>query len=210
MQIQKHLLQMPVTLALIAINCIVFFVMVFSGLNIWSGNPDTLLHAGGNYWPYTIDLHQYWRLLTSMFLHGGLWHLFTNMLGLFMAGLFLEPVIRGPRMCLVYFCTGIMSDFASIWFHKDTLSVGASGGIFGIYGAFLALLTTTVYRPTIRKPLLAFIALFVGLNIILAFFSGGIDNIAHLTGFCIGILLGYILYFTLSNTAGNQLPDETK
>lgn len=197
---------MPVTLALIAVNTIVFLVIAVSRYDFLSGNADDLLHSGANYWPLTVDQQQYWRIFTSMFLHAGLWHLITNMMGLFIAGLFLEPVVRGPRLCIIYFATGLFADYASIWFHRDAVAVGASGAIFGVYGAFLALLTTSLFKTTARIPFLVFIGLFAGLNIIAAFFVGEIDNVAHISGFISGIICGYLLYPTLSESDGNRLP----
>ncbi|MFB6455188.1 rhomboid family intramembrane serine protease [Chitinophaga sp. Hz27] len=206
MQTSKHLKNMPVTLALITINTIVFVVIAVRGHDFLWGNPDDLLHAGANYWPFTVQQQEYWRLFTSMFLHAGIWHLITNMLGLLIAGLFLEPVVRGPKLCIIYFSTGLIADYASIWFHRDVVAVGASGAIFGVYGAFLALLTTPLFKTTTRIPFLVFIALFVGLNIIAAFFVGEIDNVAHISGFISGIICGFLLYPTLSDTDGSRLP----
>ncbi|MBV7533313.1 rhomboid family intramembrane serine protease [Chitinophaga sp. sic0106] len=205
MQILKRLYNAPVTLSLIVVNTIVFCMMAIKGHEIWWGDADDLLQWGANYWPLTSQQHQYWRLLTSMFLHAGLWHLFTNMLGLLIAGIFLEPILKGPKFCIVYLVTGLVADYASIWFHPDAVGVGASGAIFGIYGAFLALLTTPLFKRSAKMPFLIFIALFVGLNIIVACFTVGIDNIAHLTGFGCGILTGYLLYFTLSKTDAGRL-----
>ncbi|WP_349316469.1 rhomboid family intramembrane serine protease [Chitinophaga sp. MM2321] len=196
---------MPITLLLIGMNVIVFLLTTLTGMDIWWGNGEQLLHWGANYWPLTMH-SQYWRLLTSMFLHAGLWHLFTNMLGLFIVGMFLEPVLRRYRFVITYLLTGILADYASIWYHKSAVGVGASGAIFGLYGVFLALLTTSLFRPSARKTLLVSISLFVALNFVAALFAVGIDNAAHLTGFLSGIVAGYILFFTLTKADGARLP----
>lgn len=198
--------QMPVTLLLIAANLLVYLLTVMAGMNLWWGNGEQLLHWGGNYWQLTIDHGQYWRLFTSMFLHAGWWHLLTNMLGLFIAGVFLEPVIRPFRFMLAYLITGLISDYASIWFHRNMVGVGASGAIFGIYGVFMALLTTRLFHPTARHNFLGYISLFILLNLLMAGFSQDIDNAAHLTGFLSGMLMGYAFYFTLSKADGLRLP----
>ncbi|MCW3463263.1 rhomboid family intramembrane serine protease [Chitinophaga nivalis] len=205
MNILLRLRQMPVTILLIVINTLLFCYSVLTGMDIWNGDGEVLLRLGGNYWPLTMQ-GEYWRLFTSMFLHAGLPHLLTNMIGLLIAGIFLESVLRTWRYTSAYVITGFIADYASIRFHPYAIGVGASGAIFGIYGVFLALLTTRLFRPSVRKGFLVFIALFAGLNIIAAFFSGGIDNIAHLAGFLSGILMGYLLFFTLSKTAGDRLP----
>ncbi|WP_160711469.1 rhomboid family intramembrane serine protease [Chitinophaga solisilvae] len=196
---------MPVTLLLIAVNVIVYLLTVLMGMDIWQGNGEKLLHWGANYWPMTMQ-GQYWRLLTSMFLHAGLWHLFTNMLGLLIAGMFLEPVIRSFRFAAAYILTGIIADFVSIWYHRTTVGVGASGAVFGIYGVFLALLTTPLFRPSARYGFLIYVSMFVILNFIVALFAEGIDNAAHLAGFCSGFITGYLYFFTLSKQDGDRLP----
>ncbi|WP_291907813.1 rhomboid family intramembrane serine protease [Chitinophaga sp. CB10] len=207
MQLLKRLYNAPVTLSLIAVNTVVFCIMAIKGHDSWRGNADDLLQWGANYWPLTGLQHQYWRLLTSMFLHAGLWHLFTNMVGLLIAGIFLEPILKGAKFSLAYVVTGLVADYVSIWFHRDAVGVGASGAIFGVYGAFLALLTTPLFTRSARAPFLIFIGLFVCLNIIVACFTVGIDNIAHLTGFATGMLAGYLLYFTLSKADASRLPN---
>lgn len=196
---------MPVTLALIGINALVFFYTTLTGMDIWWGDGTHLLHAGANYWSLTIEQHQYWRLFSSMFLHAGLAHLFTNMLGLFIGGMFLEPVLRSFRYGLAYVVTGLISDYVSIWYHKGAVGVGASGAIFGIYGVFLALLTTSLFPTEIRKAFLAYIGLFIALNVIAAAVSQGVDNAAHLAGFLSGALTGYLFFFTLTKADGERL-----
>ncbi|HWV67437.1 rhomboid family intramembrane serine protease [Chitinophaga sp.] len=205
MKITDRLKAMPVTLALIGINALVFFYTTLTGMNIWWGDGTHLLHAGANYWSLTIEQHQYWRLFSSMFLHAGLAHLFTNMLGLFIGGMFLEPVLRSFRYGLAYVVTGLISDYVSIWYHKGAVGVGASGAIFGIYGVFLALLTTSLFPTEIRKAFLAYIGLFIALNVIAAAVSQGVDNAAHLAGFLSGTLTGYLFFFTLTKADGERL-----
>lgn len=196
---------MPVTLVVIGINFGVFLYTTITGMDIWAGDGAQLLHTGANYWPLTIGRQEYWRLLSSMFLHAGLWHLVTNMLGLFIGGFFLEPVLRSLRYGIVYLLTGIISDYVSIWCHKSAVGVGASGAIFGIFGVFLALLTTSLFPREIRQGLLAYIGLFIALNVIAAFISQGVDNAAHLAGFLSGVFFGYLLFFTLTKTDGERL-----
>lgn len=205
MKIIDRLKIMPVTLVLIAINTGAFLFTILKGMDMWWGNGTQLLHTGANYWPLTVEHQQYWRLLSSMFLHAGLWHLFTNMLGLFIAGFFLEPVLRGARYSVAYLFTGLLSDYASILYHKTAIGVGASGAIFGIYGVFLALLTTSLFHREIRNAFLAYIGLFVTLNVIAAAISQGVDNAAHLAGFLSGTILGYIFFFTLTKADGERL-----
>lgn len=205
MKITERLKAIPVTLVIIGLNALAFLYTLTKGMNPWWGDGDILIHCGANYWPTTVEQHQYWRLLSSMFLHAGLWHLFTNMLGLFIGGIFLEPVLRSIRYGLAYIVTGLISDMASIWLHRSTVGVGASGAIFGIYGVFLALLTTNLFPANVRKAFLAYIGLFIALNVIAALAGEGVDNAAHLAGFLSGATMGYIYFFTLTKTDGERL-----
>ncbi|SEW29247.1 rhomboid family intramembrane serine protease [Chitinophaga arvensicola] len=205
MKVTDRLKAIPVTLVLIGINVLAFGYTAATGMDIWWADGNHLLHAGANYWSLTITHQEYWRLLTSMFLHAGLGHLFTNMLGLLIGGMFLEPVLRSFRYAFAYITTGLISDYASIWYHKSAVGVGASGAIFGIFGVFLALLTTQLFPVEIRKAFLAYIGLFIALNVIAAAVSQGVDNAAHLAGFLSGVLIGYLFYFTLTKADGERL-----
>jgi len=205
MKITDRLKAIPVTLVLIGINVLAFLYTTLTGMDIWWGDGTHLLHAGANYWSLTITHQEYWRLLTSMFLHAGFGHLFTNMLGLFIAGIFLEPVLRSFRYAFTYVTTGLISDYVSIWYHKSAVGVGASGAIFGIFGVFLALLTTHLFPTEIRKAFLGYIGLFIALNVIAAAVSQGVDNAAHLAGFLSGVLIGYLFFFTLTKADGERL-----
>ncbi|HVI49452.1 MAG TPA: rhomboid family intramembrane serine protease [Chitinophaga sp.] len=205
MDIIARLRRMPFTLLLITLNVIIFFLLLLTGMDIWQDDGELLVQCGANYWPLTMH-GQYWRLFASMFLHAGLWHLLTNMAGLFIAGMFLEPVLRIIRLAIAYTFTGLIANYASIYVHKGVVGVGASGAIFGLYGVFLALLTTTLFRPAARKAFLVYIGLFTVLSFAVAFFSVGIDNVAHLAGYISGLFFGYLLYFTLSKADGERLP----
>jgi len=191
-----------VTPILINLNVLIFIIMALSGLGFISFSASDLLHCGGNYRPY-IDERQYWRLFTAMFLHGGVMHVLFNMYGLLMVGIFLEPKIGRTRFLLAYIVTGIAASIASVWWHPATVSVGASGAIFGMYGVFLALLTVNVFPNDSKKVLLINAAIFVGYNLIFGL-VGSIDNAAHIGGLLSGIVVGYILYFTLDRDIGSK------
>jgi rhomboid protease GluP len=190
-----HFKLFQITTILIAINVLVFIIMVFAGLGFMSFDAHDLLAWGADYRPYTIN-GQWWRLLTSIFLHGGLMHLILNMYGLFVVAIFLEPFIGRLRYASAYLICGIVASCASIWWHPATISVGASGAIFGLYGVLTALLTTTKMNLKGKKSLLLFSIFFIVINLIVGL-SGGIDNAAHIGGLLTGLLLGYLFSFFL-------------
>jgi rhomboid protease GluP len=182
-----------ITYGIIAANLLVFVIMVIAGVNLMEPSTGDLLHWGGNLRAYTVA-GEWYRLLTSTFLHGGILHLLFNMYALYFIGIYLEPLIGRWRFLALYLCTGILASAASIWWSGDAVSVGASGAIFGMYGVFLALLTTNYIDKDTRKALLQSIVIFVVFNLAYGT-KAGIDNAAHIGGLLSGLLFGYICYF---------------
>ncbi|MGO4772366.1 rhomboid family intramembrane serine protease [Flavobacterium sp. W22_SRS_FK3] len=177
-----------ITPILININLIVFIIMVFAGFGFISFKGKDLLEIGANFKPLVAD-GQWWRLLTSVFLHGGLMHLISNMFGLYIVGLFVEPIVGKTKYFLIYLSTGILASLSSIGWHEATVSVGASGAIFGLYGIFIALLLFKVFPPQLSKAFLSFSLIFVGYNLLMGL-MGGIDNAAHIGGLLSGFIIG--------------------
>ncbi len=165
--------------------------MAISGVSIMEPDSLSLLNWGANYRPMTLD-RQGWRLLTNCFLHIGIFHLIMNMYALMYIGILLEPRLGKARFLAAYLLSGIVASVTSLWWHHLTISAGASGAIFGMYGVFLALLTTSIIDKSARKPLLVSIGIFVGFNLLYGL-KGGIDNAAHLGGLVSGFIIGYCL-----------------
>ncbi len=185
-----------VTPILMHLNLVLFLLIVIAGLGFLSFGSDDLLTWGANYRPLTVR-GQWWRLLTSTFLHGGAMHLFMNLYGLMFVGLFLEPVLGRAKLLLIYLLTGVVASLASLLWYTATVSVGASGAIFGLYGAFVALLLAGAFPAEFKKPFLFSTAVFVGYNLLFGFLAEGIDNAAHLGGLASGLVAGYLIYPTL-------------
>ena len=180
-----------ITPILINLNLLVFIAMVIAGFGFVSFKGEDLLNWGANYKPVTIN-GQWWRLLTNTFMHGGLMHILANMYGLLFVGIFLEPLLGKKKYILIYLTTGILASFASIWWYDATVSVGASGAIFGLYGFFLATLLLKVFPPDFGKAFLTSTLVFVGFNLLMGF-TGGIDNAAHIGGLISGFVIGLIM-----------------
>lgn len=184
-----------ITPILIDLNIIIFAIMVLSGVNFMSPDSESLISWGANFRPSTLD-NQWWRIITSCFLHIGIIHLLLNMYALLYIGSILEPLLGKWRFLTAYLLTGISASTTSLWWHDLTVSAGASGAIFGMYGVFLAMLTTNFIEKESRKSLLSSIGVFVGYNLIFGL-QGGIDNSAHIGGLLSGIIIGYSFYFSL-------------
>jgi rhomboid protease GluP len=180
-----------VTYTLIGINVLVFILMAIDGAGIMDTNAVVHLKWGSDYAPLTLT-GDWWRVFTCMFIHFGIIHLAMNMYCLYYIGTFLEPMLGKVKYISAYLCTGVLSSIASLWWHKEAVnSAGASGAIFGMYGLFLALLTTNLIPKTVRQGLLQNIGIFVVYNLVYGT-KGGVDNAAHIGGLLSGFVFGYL------------------
>lgn len=190
--IKKHL----ITSIIVFINLMTFISMLIYGENYFLPSIETLLLWGANFRPLTLD-GEYWRLLSSVFLHIGLFHFLMNMYALLFIGLLLEPILGKSRFLIAYLLSGIAGSVASVAWNPLIISAGASGAIFGMYGVFLALLSTNLIDKSTRNQLLISIGVFVFYNILIGLGSTGIDNAAHMGGLMSGLLIGYSFYPSL-------------
>ncbi len=178
------------TSLLIHINLLVFLYLVFSGVNIMSATPKELLELGGSRRNEILN-GEYWRLLTSMFLHGGMMHLFMNIFGIGITCSLIEPILGRWKTLMAYLISGVGASLMSIYWHDNALSVGASGAIFGMMGVMIALLISKKDKG-FRGAYLIILGLYGGMSLLFGLL-GGIDNAAHmgglLTGFAIGLLI---------------------
>ncbi len=177
--------------------------MVCTGVSVFEPTGQSMVDWGANATVATLN-GQWWRLISNCFIHFGIIHLLMNMYALFFVGLLLEPFLGKAKFITAYLLTGIIASLTSLWWHDNTVSAGASGAIFGLYGVFLALLSTNHIERSMRNGLLANIGVFVIYNLVYGSFKGGIDNAAHLGGLLSGILIGYALMPSL------QKPDSIK
>lgn len=185
-----------VTYALIAINVIVFILMVVDGAGILGEHPLVHIKWGSNFKTLTLS-GDWWRLLSCTFIHFGIIHLLMNMYCLYSAGIYLEPMLGKIRYITAYICTGLLASLTSLWWHTDAMnSAGASGAVFGIYGVFLALLTSTLIPAKARQELLKSIGIFVVYNLVFGLKSG-VDNAAHIGGLISGFVIGYVYAYAI-------------
>jgi membrane associated rhomboid family serine protease len=189
----KSVAAIPVTTSLIAVNVLVFIIMVFAGLGFIDFSVRDLIQWGACYRP-GIQEGEWWRVVASMFLHGGVMHLLMNMAGLAIAGMFVEPILGVKKYLAGYFLTGIAAALVSLWWHeKDIVAVGASGAIFGLYGIILSSLLSKDIDRESRKGMLILLAFTAGYGLLMGFLSQGIDNSAHMGGLVAGFLFGLLV-----------------
>lgn len=192
-----------VTYGIIGINVLVFILMAVNGAGIFEANGLVHIKWGSDYAPLTLS-GDWWRIITSIFLHFGIIHLLMNMYSLYSIAIYLEPMLGKLKYTAAYLCTGVFGSIASLWWHTEPVnSAGASGAIFGMYGLFLALLTTKLIPQKVRQGLLQSIGIFVVYNLIYGV-KGGVDNAAHIGGLLSGFLIGYIYVFGVKKEKAQQ------
>ena len=189
-----------VTLILIALNVAIFHPLE---LRLIASHQDlaALIQFGAYSYHLIVEEGEYWRLLTSTFLHAHTLHLFLNMGILFLLGNLLEGVYGRSRFLLIYLASAIASSIVSLPFVQDAFGVGASGAVFGLIG--VAVVLGIRYKDRLPRRLGRIIGLrllpFIGMDLLLGlfvlpYFNYNVNNAAHLgglfTGFIGGIVLG--------------------
>jgi rhomboid protease GluP len=184
-----------ITAALIAINVLVFALMVASGVSFTQPTPRDALTWGGDFAPLTLGDHQYWRLFTSTFVHFGIIHIGFNMYVLYQIGPFIEMVFGRARYLLIYFFAGLAGSIVSVWMHPMAVGAGASGAIFGLYGAVFGflLIKRRSLNPAATKSIAKSAGIFVLYNVVYGTISRTTDLSAHFGGLIAGFLAGMLL-----------------
>ena len=205
-------------LAFIAVNVAVWLLGLFRGVNWYAPSTADLEAWGGNIALLTLT-GEPWRLLTSLFLHGGVLHLFVNMYFLFQIGPLLVQRKGNMGFAIVYLGGGLLASAASAWWQVRTMfgggltpaagtlpplrlivSVGASGAIMAVAGALAGSLVLSHYRAqagmrdgAANRQLMQALLRVIGINVALGFFIPGLDQAAHIGGLLAGAVLGIIL-----------------
>lgn len=182
-----------VTANLIWLNLLVFLWMVLTGVNLMSPTVEELLAIGGNHRGYVLE-GEYWRLIASMFVHSGLMHIGVNVFGLWLGGSLLEDILGRYRLLTCYIICGLLGSVSSILWYENTVSVGASGGVFGLFGMIFMFTLFRVYSREMRSFNWIFLAVYGLLSLLLGFL-GSADNAAHMGGLLTGCALGGIFVF---------------
>jgi membrane associated rhomboid family serine protease len=181
-----------VTQTLIVINVIAFLAETAAGAPLGGGAAGTVWAHGALYGPALtgfdpagVGTHQYWRIVTGGFLHDGLFHILVNMLSLYWVGTVLEPAIGRFNFAAVYIASLLAGSFGALLFQPNIPTVGASGAIFGIFGA---LIVVAYHRGIpIWQSGLGFVLV---LNLLFSVTFAGISIGGHLGGLIAGLICG--------------------
>mgnify|MGYP002320597313 FL=1 len=178
----------PIVTYIFITICIIMFILTRGSTDI-----ETLLKYGANN-AYLTKSGEYYRLLSSMFIHIGLLHLLFNMYALYIIGPQVESFYGKFKYFLIYILSGVSGSILSITFSSNTVSAGASGAIFGLMGALLYF--GFFYRNYLGSVIKSQIVPIIILNLVIGFSTSGIDNAAHIGGLIGGILTSLALGVT--------------
>lgn len=183
-----------ITYALIALNVIMYVITALMSHNLMDMDMNVLLDMGALYGPDVIQKNEWWRLITAMFLHAGMMHLVMNMFSLYYVGQGVEQYFDTKAYLSIYLFSGIIGGIVSLYVHPNSVGVGASGAIFGIFGALAGFFMAN--RDKIEDHSKAFMKNFasiLGINLVLGFAISSIDVSAHVGGLIAGFIGGYVI-----------------
>jgi rhomboid protease GluP len=181
------------TTFLVAINVIVYIYTSVVGGNFIQTSTDTLVQLG----QFNINVWngQYWQLLTSIFVHVDIMHIGLNMLFLTIFGLRAEELFTKEEYFTAYMLSGLSGSLLTLFLMPPyTLSAGASGAIFGMYGASLIYMRKTFGQSIVGALMYAFLLLILSTG-------AGVNIVAHFGGLATGLIIGY----ALAKSRGNMI-----
>ena len=190
----EHAAAMPVTVAIIAINTLVYLAMVARHVSPTSPNVEQLWRWGADYGPFAFG-GQWWRVFTNVFLHIGIFHLIVNMWALWNLGALAERLFGRWLYGFIYLFCGVAGSLASLGWHPMITGAGASGAIFGLAGALIVTFRfgdLPIPRAIIR-PILSTLIVFTVANVLFGLWTQFVDNAAHLGGLTAGLILGAVV-----------------
>jgi len=182
-----------ITYSLIALNLLFYIVSILYSGNIIDMPSQGLVDLGAIYGPLVVLKGEWWRLLTAMFLHGGMTHLLMNMFSLYIIGRPMELYFSPKSYLTIYFLTGILGGLVSLTVHPVSVGIGASGAIFGVFGGLAGYFLA--FRRELGSHAEEFMkdfGLIILINLILGFSIPNIDVSAHAGGLVSGLLGGFI------------------
>jgi rhomboid protease GluP len=192
---QMVLRSTPLTYLFIGINVGLFVLMwAVGGMGVMSADTRVLIEFGAKSNPEIYQLGQYWRLITSMFLHIGVAHLLFNNYALWIIGQEMEKLYGSARFAVIYTLTGLAGSVAS-YLYNPSPSAGASGAIFGLFGAMatFAFKSRPDVPDSIRRSVIRRLLPVIAINLVITFSTQFIDQAAHIGGLIAGVLLGLLI-----------------
>ncbi len=206
-----------ITRSLVFVNVIAYLweVSIAGSAAFNGGDAMELVLQRGALWPDAVLVnHQWWRIITAAFLHGSLLHIFVNMISLWSLGRFIEYIAGSLRMSIIYFLSMIASGLGVVFLSAhDVPTLGASGAIFGLFGALFAI------GIKLGRPGMQLVRDNIGiliLNLFITFTVPAISWQAHVSGLLCGFVVTLLIYFpprrvaptVVDTTTGNAYETE--
>jgi len=185
----------PVTAGLVALNVLVWVLM-------GTGSDQAVLVRFGANVPFMVRAGQYWRLISSLFVHIGFLHLLFNCAACYLIGSFIERRSGHRSVFIIYMLSGLAGSLASAFLGEHLASAGASGAIMGLMGAAIAVIVRRRRRlpRAVRNVYPVLFASLVVLTLLFDMLEESIDHLAHIGGFLAGVLVAWLLPFSLPSS----------
>jgi rhomboid protease GluP len=191
---QKEILKYPLTYAIMLLNVLAYILSSWMSSSVVEMPLETLVDLGALFGPYVVLQEQWWRLGTAMFLHGGMTHILMNMFSLYLVGRGAESYFDTKSYLTLYLLSGLVGGVASLYMHPVSVAIGASGAIFGMFGALAGFFLAHRHQiATHAKAFMKDFAVIIGLNLVIGFSIESVDVSAHVGGLFAGFIGGYLL-----------------
>lgn len=185
--IKRYIKTSPVNSTFLAIIIVYFIIITLGG---GTTNVETLVKFGAFFPPFITQFNQYYRFVTSIFIHIGVTHLFFNGYALYIFGTQIEKLMGHKKYILFFLLTGIVGNIATYFLNPTSVSAGASGSLFGLLGVFLYLIIH--HKDMITKEGRKSILQLLGLNLLITIIIPNISITAHLGGLITGYLASFV------------------
>jgi rhomboid protease GluP len=182
------------TYTLIILNSMVYLLSSFLSRDIVDMDIEVLVDMGALFGPFVLMEGEWWRLFSAMFLHGGMTHLLMNMFSLYLVGRAAEIYFDHRSYLSLYFFSGLVGGLVSLSVHPESVGVGASGAIFGVFGALAGFFLAHKEQIAMQsKAFMKDFAIIIGINLVLGLSIPSVDVSAHIGGLIVGLIGGFLL-----------------
>ncbi|HEY9190792.1 MAG TPA: rhomboid family intramembrane serine protease [Sulfurovum sp.] len=182
------------TYTLIACSTVVYLFLALLSQSLIDMELQTLVDMGALYGPLTVLKGEWWRLLSAMFLHGGMTHLLMNMFSLYLIGRGAEMYFDTKSYLSIYFFSGLIGGLVSLYVHPVSVGVGASGAVFGVFGALAGFFLAHKEKiASYTKSFMKDFTVIIVINLVIGFSIPSIDVSAHIGGLIVGFIGGFAL-----------------
>ena len=181
------------TFFLMFLNVAVFIFLAIKGVDILKPAPEDITRWGGNVREFVVA-GDWWRLVTNLFVHAGIYSLLINLFGLYFIGLLVETILGKVKFLIAYITVGALGSLLSIYLGGTGVTAGASGAVSGLYGVLVAFASTGYANR--KFNIWWFLSILIYAGIIIWFGVQGLaDDVTNIGGFVSGVCIGLLFYF---------------